>query len=245
MENGRNPFYCENAAEVFLEKDSVDLFIGHPPYFMTEPTGNGGDRNLQMQNVENIDEYFDRLLKSVKHMEHALKLNGHIFIALPNSPLGLGMITKIEMNTNLKLQTIRMWDYSKSWDNIGNHTVVFAHFTAESWNPQGPQGPFVLTNTWEEALPEIAGYDQYATAGTAPKAIYNEFITNYSKPGDVVCDLFAGSGTVCLVAMELGRKFIYNDVSEERVIMAKKRIDSAYKGLMANKSFALSIPRNS
>ena len=245
MENGRNAFYCKDAAEVFLEKDSVDLFIGHPPYFMTEPTGNGGDSNLQMQNVENIDEYFYRFFKSVKHMEHALRKNGHIFIALPNSASGLGMISKIEMNTNLKLQTVRIWDYSKSWDNIGNHTVVFAHFSRESWNPQGPQGPFVLTNTWEEALPEIAGYDEYATAGTAPKAIYNEFITNYSKPGDVVCDLFAGSGTVCLVAMELGRKFIYNDVSEERVIMAKKRIDKAYTGLMANKSFALNMPRNS
>ena len=53
-------------------------------------------------------------------------------------------------------------------------------------------------------------------------------ITNYSKPGDVVCDLFGGSGTVCLVAMELDRKFIYNDVSEDRIVMAKKRIDDAY-----------------
>jgi hypothetical protein len=42
--------------------------------------------------------------------------------------------------------------------------------------------------------------------------------------------------------MELGRKFIYNDVSEERVIMAKKRIDNAYEGLMAKESFALDMP---
>ena len=231
MENGRNPFYCENAAEVFLEQDSVNLFIGHPPYFMTELEGNGGDHTKQMQNAENLDKYFERLLFAVRHMEHALRKNGHIFIALPNSAVGLGMISKIEMNTNLKLQTIRIWDYSVSWDKIGNHSVVFVHFSREQWNPEGAQGPFVLTNAWEESIEELKDYDGYVTAGTAPKAIYNEFITNYSKPGDVVCDLFAGSGTVCLVAMELGRKFIYNDVSDDRVIMAKKRIDDAYEVL--------------
>jgi len=229
LENGRNPFYCEDAARVFLEKDSVDLFISHPPYFMTELEGNGGDPNLQMQNTETLDQYFLRLLKAVQHMEYALKPDGHIFLALSNGVSGLGMLPKIAANTGLQLQTIRMWDYSASWDKIGNHTVLFAHFTKGYWNPDGKaQGPFVLTNTWEEALPEIAAYGDYVTAGTAPKAIYNEMITNYSKPGDVVCDLFGGSGTVCLVAMELDRKFIYNDVSEDRIVMAKKRIDDAY-----------------
>ena len=49
-------------------------------------------------------------------------------------------------------------------------------------------------------------------------------IKNFSKEGDVVADLFAGCGTVQLVALKLGRKFIYNDVSEDKLIMAKKRI---------------------
>ena len=42
-------------------------------------------------------------------------------------------------------------------------------------------------------------------------------------------DLFAGCGTVQLVALELGRKFIYNDVSEDKAIMAKKRIEDYNK----------------
>jgi DNA modification methylase len=235
LENGRNPFYCENAAEIFLEKDSVDLFIGHPPYFQAELEGNGGDSTKQMQNVENIDEYFDRLLKCVKHMEHALKPNGHIFIALPNAHNGLGVLGKISNHTSLTLQTIRMWDYSSQFDKTGNHTAVFAHFSKGYWDPdESPQGPFVLTNRWDEAIAEVNGYkDVYA--GIAPKGIYNEIITNYSKPGDVVCDLFAGAGTVCLVAMELGRRFIYNDVSEDRIPMAKKRIDDAYEVLIGQK----------
>lgn len=243
MENGRNPFYCENAAEVFLEKDSVDLFIGHPPYFQAELEGNGGDSTKQMQNVEKIEEYFYRLLASVKHMEHALKPDGHIFIALPNAHSGLGVLSKISNHTSLVLETIRMWDYSSQFDNVGNHTALFAHFSKGMWNPDlGPQGPFVLTNRWDESIAEIAGYEANAYAGVAPKGIYNEIITNYSKPGDVVCDLFAGAGTVCLVAMELGRRFIYNDVSEDRLPMAKKRIDDAYKVLMAKESFALDMP---
>ena len=96
---------------------------------MTELEGNGGDPNLQMQNTETLDQYFSRLLKAVQHMEYALKPDGHIFLALSNGVSGLGMLPKIAANTSLQLQTIRMWDYSASWDKIGNHTVLFAHFT--------------------------------------------------------------------------------------------------------------------
>lgn len=232
MENGRNPFYCENAGDIFLEKESVDLFIGHPPYYQEELEGNGGDAAKQMQNAETLDQYFDRLLEAFKHMEYALKEDGNMFIALPNATVGLGMLSKISNHTSLILESIRVWDYSKQFDNIRNHTVLFVHFSKGYWNPgDNPQGPFVLNNRWDESIEEISGYEEYVTAGTAPKGLYNEMITNYSKPGDVVADLFAGSGTVCLVAMELGRKFIYNDVSEDKVVMAKKRIDDAYKVL--------------
>jgi DNA modification methylase len=232
LENGRNPFYCENAAEIFLEEDSVDLFIGHPPYFMAELEGNGGDPKKQIQNAETLETYWNRMLLSFKHMEHALKPDGNIFIALPNVDAGLGIISVVENNTNLKLHSIRMWDFSEEFDGIGHTQVIFTHFRKNYWDYTGtPPGPFLLKNRWDESQEEIAGYEDYVTAGTAPKRLYNEFITNYSKPGDVVCDLFAGSGTVCLVAMELGRKFIYNDVSDDRVIMAKKRIDDAYERL--------------
>lgn len=223
-----NSFYCKDAGEQFLEAGSVDLFIGHPPYYQAELELNGGNPEAQMQNAVDLEEYYGRLILSIKHMEYALKDDGNIFIALDNTGSGLGIIPRISAETALKLQSIRLWDYSTGAVPLGNQTVVFAHYRKEDWYPANTvaQGPFVLTNLWDEAYAELAKYNQeYATVGAAPTGIYREMIKNYSSEGQVVCDLFAGCGTVQVVAMELGRKFIYNDVSEDKFVMARKRID--------------------
>jgi DNA modification methylase len=226
MKIDENLFFCRDAGEVFLERESVDLFIGHPPYYQAELERNGGDPAKQMQNVESIDEYYQNLLYSFNHMEWALKPEGNIFVALDNGRHSLGVISRIEAETDLRLHSVRLWDYSGDGSSVGNKTVVFAHFRKTDWYPgEVAQGPFVLNTPWEDAYEEIAPYNQeYATVGTAPSSIYVEMITNFSKEGDVVCDLFAGGGTVQLVAAKLGRKFIYNDVSEDKVLFAKKRI---------------------
>lgn len=219
-------FYCRDASEKFLEDSSVNLFIGHPPYYMTELELNGGDPDKQMQNAENLDQYLERLLLSFLHMEAALKEDGHMFIALENTRLGLGILPKIFNKTKLQLQSIRLWDYSSSFDMGGNSTVLFAHFTKNPWSAgDRPQGPFVLKNSWSEATEELKDYHtNYSTVGAAPEGVYKEMIENYSKPGDVVSDIFAGCGTVGVVALRLGRKFIYNDVSEDKLLISQVRI---------------------
>ena len=228
-----NLFYCRDAGERFLGEESVDLFIGHPPYYMEELERNGGDPAKQMQSSGSLDEYWDRLVSSIIHMEHALKEEGHIFFALQNTSLGLGVLPKIASKTSLELQNIRMWDYSGGSSSSGNNTVLFAHYTKKTWGPGDlPQGPFVLTNSWEEAYAEVAPYHlEYSTIGAAPSGLYREIIENFSKKGDIVCDLFAGCGTVQVVSLELGRRFIYNDVSEDKVIMARKRVEDYIAGL--------------
>lgn len=219
-------FYCKDASEKFLEDSSVDLFIGHPPYYMAELELNGGDPAKQMQNAESLDQYLDRLLLSFLHMQDALKEDGHMFIALQNTNLGLGVLPKIFNQTKLQLQSIRLWDYSSKFETQGNSTVLFAHLTKKAWSAGGsPQGPFVLTNAWSEATEELKNYHtNYSTVGAAPEGVYREMIKNYSKPGDVVADIFAGCGTVGVVALQLGRKFVYNDVSEDKLLISQVRI---------------------
>jgi DNA modification methylase len=223
-----NLFYCRDAGERFLEKESVDLFIGHPPYYQAELELNGGDPAKQMQNVQTVEEYEQAFLASIDHMEYALKPDGHMFIALDNSPSGLKILGKILALESLQLQTIRLWDpppYPDSPEAVA--TVLFIHLAKYDCDSEASRkGPFVLTNSWQEASAELNDYHQnYATVGAAPTGLYHEIIKNFSKKGDVVCDLFAGCGTVQVVALELGRKFIYNDVSEDKVVMAKKRIE--------------------
>lgn len=46
----------------------------------------------------------------------------------------------------------------------------------------------------------------------------------YSYKGDVVLDPFVGSGTTCVAAAQLGRRFVGYDVSEEYCKLAERRI---------------------
>jgi site-specific DNA-methyltransferase (adenine-specific) len=47
-----------------------------------------------------------------------------------------------------------------------------------------------------------------------------------SKPGDVVLDFFAGSGTTGAAASELGRNFILIDQNPEAIQVMKERFSS-------------------
>ena len=51
----------------------------------------------------------------------------------------------------------------------------------------------------------------YATQ--KPEALLNRVILASSKPGDLVCDLFSGSGTTAAAASKLGRRFLSLDAS--------------------------------
>ena len=51
----------------------------------------------------------------------------------------------------------------------------------------------------------------YATQ--KPEALLNRMIQASSKPGDLVCDLFSGSGTTAAAASKLGRRFLAVDSS--------------------------------
>lgn len=219
-------FYCKDATEKFLEDSSIDLFIGHPPYYMAELELNGGDPTKQMQNTKSFDQYLEKLLLSFLNMEAALKEDGHIFIALENTWFGLSILPKLFNETKLQLQSVRMWDYSSDFNDNGNHTILFIHFSKNVLGSGNElQGPFVITNSWSEAFEELKDYHtDYATVGAAPEGIYKEIIQNYSKPGDTVADIFAGCGTVGVVALQLGRRFVYNDVSEDKLLVSKVRI---------------------
>ncbi len=62
----------------------------------------------------------------------------------------------------------------------------------------------------------------YATQ--KPEALLNRVILASSKPGDLVCDLFSGSGTTATAAMKLGRRFLTLDASPLALYTLRARL---------------------
>ncbi len=61
---------------------------------------------------------------------------------------------------------------------------------------------------------------------TFPDKLPYDFIQCFCPPDGIVLDVFMGSGTTALAAINLGRKFLGFDISKEYVDLAKKRIES-------------------
>lgn len=80
-------------------------------------------------------------------------------------------------------------------------------------------------NIWEYVVGKNKE-DQDAKGHPAPFPckLAEDHILSWSNEGDVVLDPMSGSGTTCKMALQLGRKYIGIDVSEEYCNIAKQRL---------------------
>lgn len=67
--------------------------------------------------------------------------------------------------------------------------------------------------------PQRTGYDTQK-----PLALLNRIILSSTRPGDLVADLFGGSGTTALAAAQNGRRFLIADKSPRAVAVMRKRL---------------------
>jgi hypothetical protein len=52
-----------------------------------------------------------------------------------------------------------------------------------------------------------------------------DLINRLTKPGDLICDPFAGGGTTAVVSLALGRRFVGCDISQECIDAARQRVE--------------------
>lgn len=67
--------------------------------------------------------------------------------------------------------------------------------------------------------PQRTGYDNQK-----PMRLLERIILCSSRPGDLVCDLYAGSGTTMAAAAQLGRRFLGVDKANVALAVARKRL---------------------
>ena len=80
------------------------------------------------------------------------------------------------------------------------------------------------TDVWWHTIVSPTGNEKTGYPTQKPVGILRRIIQASSKPGDVVLDFFAGSGTTGFVANELGRRFILVDQNPESIQVIKDRL---------------------
>jgi site-specific DNA-methyltransferase (adenine-specific) len=82
------------------------------------------------------------------------------------------------------------------------------------------------TDTWWHTIVSPTGKEKTGYPTQKPRGIVDRLVKVHSRPGDTLCDFFAGSGTLGESALELGRDAILVDSNPE----ALKVMESRFKG---------------
>jgi hypothetical protein len=64
--------------------------------------------------------------------------------------------------------------------------------------------------------------------GAKPLGLMRAIVRDYSRPGDLVCDPFVGSGTTAIAALSEGRRFIGSEMDAKHHAIATARLARGY-----------------
>ncbi|WP_434810975.1 DNA-methyltransferase [Microbacterium sp. bgisy189] len=83
------------------------------------------------------------------------------------------------------------------------------------------------TDVWWHTIVPTSGREKTGYPTQKPEGILRRIVQASSRPGDLVVDLFAGSGTTGAVASALGRRSILVDHSSEAIAVMRQRMPHA------------------
>jgi site-specific DNA-methyltransferase (adenine-specific) len=229
-----------DAGKLDLPDNSVDLVITHPPHFGIDTLRYGGDYSKKINSTKDSDKMVKSLFKAVKEIERVLKPTGSLILA--NGSRGhveTKLFLKIIDKTKLTyVDRVVQNSYScKEEADYTNYEIITSNCLT-TWNhfafPQGfYSNPFLIKKYnnpgWDlrfnnlDSPIDLELAKDYSVMDAMNKEVPKRFIEMFSKKGDVVLDPFGGSGVVAVTAVELGRKGISNDISEDQVAVAKER----------------------
>jgi DNA modification methylase len=224
-------FYNEDARNEFLDPNSVDLFLVHPPFFYTKKKY-GGDESLQIQDVKNEKEYYSSFVKCVSNMGKALSDNGNILLLLPNNNDSFNIIAEITNNTSLVIFKTLFWSFEKNYfyplDGRQTNLILQIRKNKDFAYPVDGLDSLFIDMPWNEMDFDLYKYQDTGifSADAFPIALPDLLIPLFSKEGDTVADIFGGTGTTAVSALRYNRKAIYNDSSPDQFKIAKIRVGS-------------------
>lgn len=122
--------------------------------------------------------------------------------------------------------------------SVGYECIVLTHGPTEklAWNGGGRKGVFKDLESARLALPNVIerakGWYQKGTNGqvvnlhetTKPLPLMDDLVELFTFPGELVCDLFAGSGQTGIACLRAGRNFLGYEIEERHAELARRRL---------------------
>lgn len=211
-----------------LKSGSVDLIVTDPPYLIKDTHAGGNTRlarTIQPVNNELRDNELNVgidpavLPEMVRVMK---KINIYIWCNKIQIPDYLNYFVG-ELGCSFDIIT---WIKTNSPPTFHNKYLSDKEFCLYF-----RKGGYCQPASYEAAktayFQPINVYDKkkYPHPTIKPLNIITTLISNSTKPGDIVLDLFIGSGTTAVACMELGRKYIGYEINGNYFEIAQRRIN--------------------
>ena len=242
-ESDLNKFYCKSSEMMDeIPDNSIHLMITSPPYNV----GKEYDNDLT------LDEYLSLLTKVFGEVYKKLVTGGRACINVANIgrkpyiPLH-AMVIEIMLDLGFLMRGEIIWDKSASgggscawgsWMSASNPVLRDYHeyilvFSKDSYSKDKNQ---IKKDTierddfieWTRSVWTFPAVNAKRIGHPAPFPVElpHRLINLYSYEGDVVLDPFCGSGTTAIAARKNNRNYIFYDIKQEYIDLAKSRISN-------------------
>lgn len=234
-----------------IEDSSIDLLIVDPPYNLRK------DYHGKVFTEKNFLEYEEFTKRWIEALLSKLKPTASIYVCCDwKSSMIIGPILGKFFNirnritwmrekgrgakTNWKNSMEDIWyasvsdDYKFNLDDVKLRRRVIAPYKdkgkPKDWE-ETDEGNFRNThpsNFWDDiTIPFWSMKENTAHPTQKPEKLIAKLILASSDPGDLILDTFSGSGTTCVVAKKLKRKFIGIEQNPLYVAWSHKRLEMA------------------
>ncbi len=235
-----NRLYLGSSEDMHQIPDySVHLVVTSPPYNASKEY----DQDLSIQ------EYRELLQKTFQETYRVLVTGGRACINIANLgrkpylPLHAFLITDM-LDLGFVMRGEIIWDKGGSasastawgtWMSATNPVLRDVHeyilvFSKESFSRKVDPGESTIEKEeFLEATKSIWSFPAVSAKKIGhpapfPEELPRRLIQLYTFEGDVVLDPFCGSGTTCLAAKRLGRRYIGYDIHQQYLDLAMKRL---------------------
>lgn len=116
--------------------------------------------------------------------------------------------------------------YTGDRPGMGYESLVICHPPGrKKWNGGGRHGVWRFNKIGPEDVDRTGHQTQ------KPMLLMEKLVSDFSSPGDLICDPFMGSGTTGVACIKLGRRFIGWEKDPKYFEIARKRIGKAREQL--------------
>jgi len=195
---------------------------------------------------DSFADYWEFLGPRLNEAHRVLKETGTLYLHLDFREVHYAKVwlDGIFGRENFLNEIIWAYDYgarsTKKWPAKHDNILVYTkspsyHFNALEVDREPYMAPGLVTpekaargklptDVWWHTIVSPTGKEKTGYVTQKPEGILRRIVTASSKPGDLVLDFFAGSGTTGAVSKKLGRRFILVDENPEAFAVIKKRL---------------------